>query len=293
MPNASHSFKRLVLGLQPSAPDRTMQLAVELAGLLRLDLLGLFLEDTSVRDLASIPFAREFRALGGGWQPIDLDRLSHDLELAARSLERMFTQAAKRLPTRTQFEVVRGPMAESIAAISRTDDIVMIMEPVSPAERVTQQFFWLTEAAFRSAAAVMLVPPQIVRSTGPIVAIAAAPDDPCIAAAAAIAIAAKEELVIIEADHNEANDAYVRKLAADTGLTIEQVAAVKGSLPDAAACVQAFRLLRERLVVMSRGAFNDTAALAIASARKVPVLVIEPPKLMADEPVPQTKTAAD
>ena len=117
MPERPHSFKRLVLGLQPSASDRTMQLAVELADLLHLDLLGLFLEDTSLRDLAGIPFAREFRSLGGGWHAIDLGRLSHDFELAARNIERMFTQAAKRLPTRSQFEVVRGPLAKTFASV--------------------------------------------------------------------------------------------------------------------------------------------------------------------------------
>ena len=134
-----------------------MRLAVELADLLHLDLLGLFLEDTSLRDLANIPFAREFRPLGGGWHTIELDRLSHDFELAARNIERMFTGAARHLTTRHQFEVVRGPTAKTIATISRTDDIIMIVEPMSPAERATQQFSWLMEAAFRSAAAVLLV----------------------------------------------------------------------------------------------------------------------------------------
>jgi hypothetical protein len=112
-----HSFRRLVLGLQPSAPDRTMRLAVELADLLHLELLGVFLEDTSLRDLANMPFAREFRPLGGGWHTIELDRLSHDLELAAHSIERMFTRAAKHLATRYQFELARGPTAKIIATI--------------------------------------------------------------------------------------------------------------------------------------------------------------------------------
>ena len=191
MSKEPHSFKRLVLGLQPSAPDRAMQLAVELADLLHLDLLGLFLEDTSLHDLASIPFSREFRPLGGGWHTLDLDRLSRDFELAARSIERKFMDAAKRLPTGCQFAVARGPMTTTLASISRSDDIVMIVEPRSPAERATQQFSWLLEAAFRSAAAVMLVPPQIVRTKGPVVAMATSPDDPSILAAAAIALAAK------------------------------------------------------------------------------------------------------
>lgn len=283
MAKEPHSFKRLVLGLQPSAPDRTMQLAVELTDLLHLDLLGLFLEDTSLRDLASFPFAREFRPLGGGWHSIDLDRLSQDVELAARSIERMFTDAAKRLPTRSQFKVVRGPMAKTFASVSRTDDIVMIVEPQSPAERSTQQFSWLLQAAFRSAAAVMLVPPRIIRTNGPVVAIAASPDDPSIHAAAAIATAAKEELVIIEADGHNAGAPHIHTFAADAGLTIKRVAAAKIALPDPATCGQAFRQLQERLVVMTRGAFENGVASTIAATRRVPVLVVEPPEMVADE----------
>jgi hypothetical protein len=277
MPMEPYSFRRLVLGLQPSAPDRSMRLAAELADLLHLDLLGLFIEDTSLHDLAKIPFARELRSLGGGWHAIDLDRLSRDFELAARSIERMFTDAARHLTTRSKFELVRGPMAETIASISRTDDIVMIVEPLSAAERATQQFTWLLQAAFRSAGAVMLVPRHIVRTKGPLVAIAATPDDPSIQVAAAIAVAAKEELVIIAVDSHDADDPYIRKLAADTGLAIKIVAAANVTLPDPATCIHAFRQTEERLVVMTRGAFADAAASTIAAVRRVPVLVVEPP----------------
>lgn len=258
-----------------------MRLAVDLAELLQLDLLGLFLEDTSLHDLARIPFAREIRPLGGGWHSIDLDRLSHDVELAARSIERMFTDAAKRLATRYQFEVVRGPMSETLASISHTDDIVMIVEPVSPAERATQQFSWLIQGAFRSAAAVMLVPPRIVRTKGPVAAIAATADDPSIRAAAAIAIAAKEPLIVLDICEAAIDDARIRALAAELGLTIKHVVAGKTLRSHPAAYSEAFFPLQERLVVMTRGVFSDEAASAIASARRVPVLVIEPQEIAA------------
>jgi hypothetical protein len=276
MPKEPRSFKRLVLGLQPGAHDRTMQLAVELADLLHLDLLGLFLEDTSLRDLASIPFSRELRSLGGGWHAIDLDQLSHDFELAARGIERKFVSAAKRLVTGYQFEVARGPMARTFTTFSRIDDIVMIVEPQSPAERATQQFSWLLEAAFQSAAAVMLVPSHIARAKGPVVAIATSPDDSSIDAAAAIALAAKEELVIIEADGDDTDDTRLRKLAASTDLIIERVAADRPGFADPAACAHAFRQIEERLIVMTRGALADRTVSAIAAARQVPVLVVEP-----------------
>jgi hypothetical protein len=133
----------------------------------------------------------------------------------------------------------------------------------------------------------MLVPPRIARTTGTVVAIATAPDDPSIHVAAAIAFAAKEELVVIEADGHDADDAHVRKLAADTGLAIRRVAAARLGLADPAACALAFREIRERLIVMTRGAFADRAASAIAAARQVPVLIVEPSETVASEVILQ------
>ncbi|HEX9070315.1 MAG TPA: hypothetical protein VF852_00025 [Pseudolabrys sp.] len=282
MPTELHSFRRLVLGLQSSAPDPAMRLAVELAELLDLDLLGLFLEDASLRDLAGIPFAREFRLLGGGWHSLDLDRLVHDMEVAARGMERTFTQAVGSLSKRSQFEVMRGPVAEAITSISNTGDIVMIVEPTSAAERVSGQFSWLVKAAFRSAAAVMLVPSRIIRFKGPIVAVAMAGDDPTIAAAAAIAVAAKEKLIVIGPGGRDRENPRTAQLAAETGLTIQYVTA--GDLSaDSTACLKAMRQLQERLVVMARLPFDGATASAIVTARQVPVLVIEPERLPPGE----------
>ena len=283
MPTEFHSFKRLVLGLQPNAADRAMRLAVEVAHMLQLELLGLFLEDTSLHDLANVPFAREFRPLGGGWHPLDPGRLLHEFEIAARNAERMFIEAARGLPTRYQFEVIRGSTAETIASISRRGDIVMIVAPASPAERATQQFSWLIEAAFQSAAAVMLVPPSITRARGPVVAIATAADDPSIQIAAAIAIAAGEDLIVLEADHGDADDPCLRKFAADAGLTIHHFAAGRRPILDPNVLAQVLHQPRERLVVISRSRLANEAALPIATARRVPVLLVGPAASAAED----------
>jgi hypothetical protein len=264
-----------VVGLEPGAPDRTMRLVVELAKLLHVELLGLFLEDPSLRDLAAIPFVREFRPPGGGWRPIELDQLNHDLDVAVRIAERLFMDRAKDLATKFQFEVVREAAAKAFASISRSGDIIVIMEPSAPAERATQQFSRLLEAAFESEAAVMLVPASVARITGPVATIAARPDDPSIYVAAAIAIAANEYLMIVHAHEQEIDEDGVRKLAADTGLTIKQTF-TGTSLSDPAACTQALGHVKEPLVVMSRGVLAPELALSIASWRRVPVLVIAP-----------------
>ena len=276
MPIESHSFKRLVLGMQPREPGHTLRLAVELAELLKLELLGMFLEDTSLQQLAGIPFARELRPLGGGWHPIDIGQFSRELEHAAQSAEKTFAEAAKRLPTQWRFEVARGPMAVTIATVSQTSDIVVIGEPMSAAERITQQFSWLIQAAFQSAAAVMIVPSRIARVQGPIVAIAMTPDDPSIGVAANIAVAANEELVVIDVCEKAIDEAQIRALAPTKGLAIKRIRGGWKTGADAASLARALGPRHERLVVMTRGASDGQAASIIAADRRVPVLVIEP-----------------
>jgi hypothetical protein len=274
MAREPHGFKRLVLGLQSAPPDRALRLAVELAEWLDLDVLGLFVEDTSLRRLAGLPFARELRVLGGGWQPIAADRLAHDLEVTARNLERTFAAAVKSLASRSRFEVTQDETADVLGAISGGSDIVMIAEPTSAAERSSSRFLRFVDSAFRSAAAVILVPPRIVRSKGPIVALVANEDDSCIAVAAAIAQASGEELVIVECGEKagETPPAVQRARA-------RRIHAGNVSLADPPTCLAVMRTLRERMVVMTRVPFDGAIASAIAAGRGVPVLVIEPEKL--------------
>jgi hypothetical protein len=180
----------------------------------------------------------------------------------------------KDIRTSCHFEVTRAAAAQAIASISRSEDIVMITEPPTPAALATQQFAWLLSAAFQSAAAVMLVPTRVARATGPVVAIALAPDDPSILTAAAIAVAAKENLIIVHRYEGKGDDPKDRKLAADTGLTIKHVFTGKASLSDPT--TYAHINVRERLVVAARGVLAPESALAIASSRRVPVLLIAP-----------------
>ena len=232
-------FTRIVLGLPYSLPSHSMQLATELANLLRLDLFGLFVEDENLKDLAALPFAREFRPLGGGWQPLNAEQVSHDVAIAQRNAEKTFARAAKGLSTASRFEVVSGSMAKAIASISRAEDIVLITEPESAADRTSPQFFSTLDAALRSTAAVLLVPRRLARHSGVIVAIAAQPNDPSIAIGQSIAGALGERLVVVDATSGAA-----------------------------------LRSVGERLIVLSRA--QEPSPSAIASSRQVPILILEP-----------------
>jgi hypothetical protein len=250
-----------------------MRLAAEMAHLLNLDLLGLFIEDASLRGLVAFPFVREFQLPGGGWRPLDIDRLSSDLEIAAKNAEKVFSEAVKTLRTACQFEVVHGSMAETIASISGAGDIVMITEPVDAAEHITPQFIATLDAAFHSAAAVLLVPRHIARQSGAIVAIATEPNDLSIEVAKAVAAAAKEELVVIKSFKSTVSSDTLTKYS-PSGIQVRRMPVAEYELANTSNIGSALGQVRERLVVITRS--DNYSPLAIATMRHVPILIVEP-----------------
>lgn len=274
-------FKRIVLGLHQSAADRaTLGLAAELAALMRLDLHGLFVADETLLGVAGLPFAREFRALAREWRPLDVARMAEELDLAARSAERLLAEAARRLAVASSFEIVKGSATGAITGVPAAGDIVIIREPRTTGELIAPPFDELMRAAFRSAASVLVVPSRIARHTGPIVACAAEPDDPAIRIAASIAAAARESVVLIAADGDIAGHPEVVAAAAEAGIALAPLATRRETLSDARAVSHLLAHVRERLIVMTRGAVghrHDDLPPLLAAVRQVPVLVVEPP----------------
>jgi len=265
------SFKRFVVGMNHGAPDdKILRTIAELAEIMNMPLLGLYAEDPGLIDVAGLPFARELRPLGGGWRSLDVDRLSREVELAAGRLEQRFSRTVKGLSIDTSFRVIKSSTSNMIAAISEAGDIVVVTEPANPADRATHQSAVLVEAAFRSDAAVLLVPHRIARRGGPIVAIATEPDDPAIGAAAGIAAAIGEKLVLVGSDRATGEQSA-------PGIEVEHLTPKIARLTDAPGICSALAHVAERLVVMTRGAFDDATPAMVASMRHIPVLVVEPP----------------
>ena len=242
-------FRRIILGLHRGAPEGTaIRTAAQLAELLRLEFVGLFAQDPSVLGLAAMPFGRELRSLEREWRPITAAALADEMETAARKAQRMFAEISAALHVAAEFQLVKEPIAVTIEAMMRIGDIVALPAPASPMERITQQFSHLLETAFRSAGAVLLVPADIARQTGAIVAVAAGPDDPGVRFARAIAAAASEKMVLIE--------------AAEGAGGLQEVASQLGRM-------------NERLLVLARDLYDETLIPAMACARRVPVLVVD------------------
>lgn len=271
-------FKRMVLGLPHSAGDyAAVHAAADLAELLGIDLLATFIEDTGLRGLAELPGMRELQPLGAGWRPLDTAQLAKDLDSAARTARRLFVEATRTCRFEARFDVARGTAAEIIASMAHTDDILVVIEPKNPAERITQQFTALIDAALKSASAVLLMPSRVARQSGPVVAVALSLDDPSVPTALAIAAATREHLVVLGAAGRPVASPDLEEAARAIGVPLESITP-SGAPIDGRSLAAALAPMRERLIVMTRGAFADVAASVVASLRAIPVLIVEPAK---------------
>jgi len=264
-------FTRIVVGLYHDVPDDSIRVAAEVAGLMGLKLIGFFVEEQDLIDLAAMPFVREFRPFGGGWARIDAEQIARDLAHASRAAQRLLAAAARESGAASRFHSARGALAETIASILRTGDIVIVAEPPHPAAQASPRFETLMRAAFASAATVLLVPRRIVRRSGDVVAVATSPDDPTPAVGAVIAAAAREGLVVVDA---VGPTVEVQAPAGMAGAPKAVRIRPAGTSPEA--IMAALATVRERLLVINRQSFADNVALALARTRGVPVLVLEP-----------------
>jgi hypothetical protein len=274
MMERSAQFKRMLLGLPHSATDyATVAFTGELAEMLGLDLVALFIEDENLRGLAGLPFARELRSRGE-WQPIDAALLARSADQSVAEARRLFQEAAKSLRVGTSFNLAKGPIAEAIGSQSSADDIIAVIEPRNPAERVTHQFRQLMDVALNAPSPVLLVPSRIVRRRGPIVALASTAHDPSIHAALRIASSVRERLIVLAPP--EVDEATIAGLARTSNVSVIR-RPMMDRWPGPAELAAQLSCTSERFLVLSRTA-NHRLPPLLASERGVPVLVTETAK---------------
>jgi hypothetical protein len=235
-------------------------------------LVGIFAEDQSLNHLADLSCVRELRALGGGWQRIDVEQLQRCLGQAAADARRLFGDAAKALHTGARFDLAQGQIGEAIRSQSLPDDIIAVIEPKNPAERVTHQFQQLLDMALSAPAAALLVPSRISRRKGPVVAVATAEDDASIRAALKVAESSREKLLVLAPP--DIDQTSLTRLAASHGVDVSR-RPIRGGDIDALELASLLALTGERFMVLSRSS-NTRLPSRLAFERGVPVLVTEP-----------------
>ncbi len=274
-------YRRLILQLGQNGSQRAaMRVAADFARRLRLDLHCRFVEDEAVLQLAEFSFVREIRLPTHQWSVLTADRIAEELRHATEQARRLMAEIATATGIPTQFEVVRGDPARCLTGLCSASDIVVLVQPVAPLASSSFQFLQLHQAALDAAASVLLLPEQMSRQAGTVVAILAAPHDPALPVAARIAAETDEALLILLPAAIQAEQQVVRDAAVAIGVPPARVTtgALPGDSPEDV--LQALAPMQERLIVVTRTtssvAAND-GARRIAVARGVPMLLVEPP----------------
>lgn len=196
MVDAAAGFKRMIVGLPHDLRDYpAVSTTAWLAKQLGIDLVGTLFEDIDLSQLADLPEAREFRTMSS-WQPLSAAQLTSDLARMSTEAQRMFTEIIQEHHASGSFQRVKGSAAEALLRAGASD-IIAIVDPKNPLERITRQFRDLVEIIFQTAASVLIVPSSPAPLSGRLVAAGSHDGDAAIAAAITIAASAKEPLTII------------------------------------------------------------------------------------------------
>jgi hypothetical protein len=260
----------MVLALPHSSLDYpAVAVAAELAECLGVQCVGTFIVEPAIASLDGRPGLQEFRSIARGWQPVESGDLSRDIEQVTASARRAFSAAFGRKTTEGIFHVERGGTGQLLASLAGRDDILVMIEPRHPIERITHQFRNILHAAFETSSAVMLMPSRILRERGPIVAIAAAEDDPAIRLASEVAGLTKESLLIINA-----TDGPIARQAIPFGQRQGRIiASPTNGLPIDARVLADLGNAGERLIVARRKVLAESGTRAVVERRGVPVLL--------------------
>jgi hypothetical protein len=287
--HTTSTYRRVIMGICHGAADaETMRAAAEFAQLLGLNLRYLFIEDEAVLALAELPFAREIRLPTHSWSPLTAEAVEADIRQAATRCRRLMDEIIRDIGVPSELEVLRGDPATCIAAICQAGDILAIAEQGAPIASVTHGLTRLNAGAHEAATSILLMPARLKARRGAIVVLLTDGWDLALEMACRLAIAAKEDLMIMVAEH-PGDDA-----AEKAGVGAKNRAQAIGQ-PQARIRTRTIHGVRiddtlhalvgvhERLIVMSRTAPPAAEASRIAAARGVPVLLVDGEPVIAQE----------
>lgn len=120
-------FRRIVVGLDASpASLDALAAAAALAGRLRTDLAGLFVEDEDLLRLAGLPFAGIVRVPGGAREAIDPARAEAELRAVAARARDALERAASAERVACTFRVARGAVVAEVLAAAGDADLLVL-----------------------------------------------------------------------------------------------------------------------------------------------------------------------
>lgn len=120
-------IRRILVALDASPHSlAALEAAVELAAMLRAELLGLFVEDINLLRLGELSLAREIYAHSATASPIDSQHVERQLRTQAERARQALAERAERAQVRWAFRVTRGAVASEVLAAAAEADLITL-----------------------------------------------------------------------------------------------------------------------------------------------------------------------
>lgn len=121
------AYRRVVIGhgVAPGG-ERSIDLAVRLAGIAQAQLKGLFVEETSLFDLADLPFSKTLARGGQVFRNLDRTELQKAFAEQAAAFRRRLSLHAERLHISCEFVATKGDIIAALSAECQSGDIVVL-----------------------------------------------------------------------------------------------------------------------------------------------------------------------
>ncbi len=121
--------RRVVVGLRSAtqvAPS--IEAATTLAQAIEAELVGLFVEDEAVIDLAGLPFAQALSVGAGEPCRLEADMILKAFSLAATDMKRRLSTNAQRAHLKWSFTCQRGEWRQTVQAVAKREDFVVLCD---------------------------------------------------------------------------------------------------------------------------------------------------------------------
>jgi len=129
MSNTEEGFhiKRILVPLDESRHSGSaLKAAIHWAGQWQAELLGLFVEDVNLLNLASLPFSREISLLSTSARELDRLRMEQTLRARADRCRKLMQEQAERAKLSWSFQVTRGHVAAEVLSLGQQTDLVIM-----------------------------------------------------------------------------------------------------------------------------------------------------------------------
>jgi len=268
--------RRILAGFGPIADEmQTIEAALALAGALRAEIAGHFVEESSLLDFAALPFAKTFRPTDRSAVPLELRQMEREISHAAATWRRTLGARAQRSRIACTFATSRGEYCTEIAKAAIETDIVVV-NPANVAARSRHAVAAILGTIKNVPITVLLPDYAPVRSPGPVVLLAgdAVPDLEIFVLAGRMAALSGTHLIVLSSRKNHAPvDAALSKASQAIAADIEVRSVTEDSASEEIGSVAA---LQPSFVICPPGAQHRSEADVAALLRfsRAPLLLM-------------------